>query len=478
MEGTDPPLVERLRALPFMAELPPEESEWLVENGRLKVYEAGAVVAPRGERLRHLFILLSGSLAVRVDRGTGLRRVMEWRVGDVTGMLPYSRMTASPGDVRAEEVTELLAIDVGRFPDMVHRCPLFTSGTVHSMLDRAREFRASDLHDEKMVSLGKLASGLAHELNNPSSAVVRSAKLLQEALTESDAATRALGERGVPPAALALLERVHAAAEDDVGVSGAGPVRTPPSALERADREDEISDWLDRHDCDESLAWPLMEMAVTAAELEEFARTLTGAELDAGLKWVTSRFTAGSLADEVWRSATRIHDLVTVVKKFTYMDNLAVTDVVDVGAGLRDTIAVMAARAGAAGVAITLAVEERLPRVEATGVELNQVWMALIDNALDVTSSEGGAVEVTARSELGRVVVQVADDGPGIAPDILTQIFDPFFTTKPPGQGIGMGLDIARRLVRQSLGEITVESRPGRTEFRVSLIPQEKSPLT
>ena len=164
-----------------------------------------------------------------------------------------------------------------------------------------------------------------------------------------------------------------------------------------------------------------------------------------------------------------VHDRdVNAVKSFTQMDSLTAPEAVDVETGLRDTVRVLAAKARAKGAAISLHVEPGLPRVYGVAGELNQVWLNLIDNALDVIPGSG-QIQVSARRELDRVVVRVSDDGPGIPPEIETRIFDAFFTTKPPGQGIGLGLEITRRLVRRYQGDIAVESRPGQTEFRVSL---------
>ncbi|MBE0594732.1 MAG: hypothetical protein IH616_20285, partial [Gemmatimonadales bacterium] len=216
-------------------------------------------------------------------------------------------------------------------------------------------------------------------------------------------------------------------------------------------------------------AAPLSETAVTIQELDSLAGVVSGETLEPALRWIATSCETHSLAIDIERAAGRIYELVAAVKKFTYMDNLAGGDSVDVESGLQDTIRIMTSKAKAKGATITLDVEADLPRVHATGGELNQIWLNLIDNALDAIP-ESGRVAVSARAELGRVVVRVVDDGPGIPPDDLPRIFDPFFTTKPPGQGTGLGLDIARRLLRLHHGDITVQSRPGQTEFRVSLL--------
>ena len=205
----DAQLVDRLAALQALAAIPRTELEWLVAHGRYESYDAGTVLAPQGQRIERLWIVLSGHVVVQVDRGAGPRRVIEWGAGEVCGMLPYSRMTGPPGHNYLEESGELVTVHEQHFPELIHRCPVFATHTVHLMLDRARRFNASDLHDEKMISLGKLAAGLAHELNNPASATVRASKLLRESLAESDAASRALGTAALAEEQIALIERAR-----------------------------------------------------------------------------------------------------------------------------------------------------------------------------------------------------------------------------------------------------------------------------
>ena len=174
------------------------------------------------------------------------------------------------------------------------------------------------------------------------------------------------------------------------------------------------------------------------------------------------------IAVEIERAASRIHDLVAAVKGFTRMDHATVPEAVEIGRGLTDTLAVLQSKARAKSVAVTVTVEPDLPLVQGYGGELNQVWLNLIDNALDAVAT-GGRVEIAATHNGGAVEVRVVDDGPGIPDDIRGRIFDPFFTTKQVGEGTGLGLDIVRRLVQRHDGSIEVDSRPGRTEFLVRL---------
>jgi signal transduction histidine kinase len=247
------------------------------------------------------------------------------------------------------------------------------------------------------------------------------------------------------------------------------------SPLERADREDQIADWLLMHGADTSAVAALAETTVTLDALDALAREIQGDELDAALDWVAAGCAVRTLASEIEKASSRIYDLVAAVKGFTHMDRAPVPEPVDLGRGLRDTLMVLGHKARDRAVSVSIDVPPDLPRVRAIGGELNQVWSNLIDNALDAVGP-AGRVSVTARREGRSVVVRVVDDGPGIPPEIRARIFDPFFTTKEPGRGTGMGLEIARRMVRGHGGDIEFDSSPGRTEFRVSLPVAEEVP--
>ncbi len=460
-------LAERLGALPTLSEVPAAELDWLARNGEYVRVGVGETIAVKGVRIELLWIILSGHMSVYRQTPAGRRRVMSWGPGEVTGRLPYSRMTVASADIPMEEPVEGLVVHEGRFPEMVIRCPTFVQHTVGLMVDRARRFKATELQAEKLVSLGRLSAGLAHELNNPASATVRGAARLRDGLADAERAARELFGAGVDEDTLALLEEARTACLEG---AGSGIL----SALEQADREAEIEEWLDEHDCDPGHAGPLSETSVTLDTLDGLAGALPGTTLDAALRWIAASCTTHSVAADIEGAARRIHDLVAAVKRFTYMDNLTAADTVEVGQGLKDTVTVLAAKARGKGASVKVDVADDLPLVRASGSELNQVWMNLIDNALDAIPESGG-VEVTARLEAGQVVVRVVDDGPGIPEDAADHIFDPFFSTKGPGQGTGLGLDIARRIVVQNRGGIDFESRPGRTEFRVTLTGVEEA---
>jgi signal transduction histidine kinase len=453
-------VLERLSAHRILGAVPQEQIAWVAAHSVFRELEPGVVLTSMHGQVEGLHVVLSGYLSIHVDRGAGRRKIMEWRGGDVTGLMPYSRLVAPPGDVIAEEPTEIVTVHRNDFPEMIRQCYELTAALVHVMLDRARHFTSSYLHDEKLVSLGKLAAGLAHELNNPASAIARSASALPESLMAAEAAARNIGAIGLNAANIAVAEKIRAAC-----------VAAPPAALsplEREDREESIARWLAGHQAGTALAEEFADMEVTIAMLDELAGYMDGKALDSALRWIASGCNVRRLASEIHEAASRIHDLVGAIKGFTEMDRVTVPECVHLEPGLASTLVVLRSKAKSKSVHLTFDVEKDLPPVKGFGGELNQVWANLLDNAIDA-AGEGGHVEVTARPVRNNVVVSVIDNGPGVPADIRDRIFDPFFSTKPAGHGMGLGLDIVRRLILRHNGVIELQSEPGRTEFRVTL---------
>ncbi len=462
-------LVDRLGQHRMLGTAPRDELAWLAAHGETHHYGVGDVVYRRGAPSEEMLVVLAGRVVQYVDAGSGPRKFMEWRGGDVTGLLPYSRMVSPPGDSIIEEAAEILSIRREDFPALINLCPTVTASLVHTMLDRARDFTSSHFQDEKTMSLGRLAAGMAHELNNPASAAARSATRLRDALTDAARASSALEHAPLTQAQRDRLDSLRHVA---------GDATTPRTALERADLEEGLTEWLEARAGDAECASVLAERGIRVEQLDDLAAGLSPQALAAAIRLIAAEYTVQSLASDIDRATTRIHDLVSAMKRFSNMDRATVTEAADIARGLADTVAVMSARAREKSLELRLEVSGDLPPVRGHAAELTQVWANLIDNALDAAGASGGIV-ITATHEHDDVVVRVIDDGPGIAAHLQARVFDPFYTTKPVGQGTGLGLDIARRIVRLHRGHITLESRPGRTEFRVALPalgPESSSP--
>jgi len=452
--------LQRLSEHRTVGAVPPQEIAWVAEHGVLRHFDSGSVLTSKDAQVEGLHIVLTGHLTIHVDGGTGRRKVMEWHGGDVTGLMPYSRLVAPPGNVIAEEPTEVVTVYRKDMPEMIRQCQQLTAILVHVMVDRARHFTSSYLHDEKLVSLGKLAAGLAHELNNPASAIVRSAGAISSSVTKADTASRALGSLGLTEECIAAVEKVRATCR-----TGVAPVLSP---LEQQDREDAVCRWLGKHGLDLKTAEALAETNVTFEMMEQLAASMDREAFNASLRWIAADSVIHRLTSEIQEAASRISHLVAAIKGFTEMDRSSFPEPVDIRQGLANTLTVLRAKAKGKSVGMSIDAEEALPAVNGFGGELNQVWANLIDNALDAVQA-GGRIELKANHERDVVVVRVIDNGPGIPAEIRDRIFDPFFTTKPVGEGTGLGLDIVRRLLQRHNAQIELDSIPGRTEFRVIL---------
>jgi len=454
-----PSIVQRLAALPALADIPREQLEWLVEHG--EVHRFGDGQALRGDSLSPfgLMILISGRFSVRVDQGGMEREVREVTAGRITGYLPYSRMTKPRGYLVADGPVEFLQIRQEDLKDMTRACYEFTAACVQEMLARVRVFKSEDKDQEKMAALGRLSAGLAHELNNPASAVARAAGDLNASGAELAAASRALGAAGLGAETRETLEDLEAAS------------RRPTdrlSPVERADLEDRLQEWLEVRGVDAALAFPLAESGVALPDLESAAAVLDDAQLPAVLRYVAADATFRGLTGRVSSSAARIHSLVAAVEKHTHMDRAPGVELIALEDHLSDTVALMSAKASVKGVALSLRVGPDLPRVPGSVADLNQVWMHLVDNAIEA-AAESVRISVDPDRGNGVVVVRVVDDGPGIPEADRERVFEPFFTTRDVGQGRGLGLDVVRTVVRSHKGVVELSSRPGRTEFRVTL---------
>jgi signal transduction histidine kinase len=452
-------VVDRLATFPLFADVPRDELEWLVARGDVREYAADTILLDVGAAIDEMFVVLAGCAALYMDKGGVWRRVTESGPGKVHGAVPYSRGRTSVGRIAIEDGATLFMFRRSHFNDLIRECPELTTALVHEMIDRARTGRAAELHDERLESLGRLASGLAHELNNPASAASSSALSLAGLLDDAERAARALAGARLSDDQLDVLDAVRTAC--------AAPA-PPLAALELADREDAFAEWLARQGIGFMGVDALAASAVDIGDLDRLAAVIPPPALDAAIRSIASGSAARTVAQQVAAATRRIHDLVGAVKRFTFMDRESVPSEIDVAQGLADTLVMLENKSRTNSVAVRLEVEPDLPRVYGFGSEINQVWEKLVDNAIDA-AGRGGHVTVAAISRGDSVVVRVTDDGAGIPEEHRARLFDPFFTTKPVGHGTGLGLDLARRVVQFHHGDLDFTSEPGRTVFRVQL---------
>jgi signal transduction histidine kinase len=451
-------LAEELRRLPEFADLPPEGLEWLASQMTPLELAPGEIGVRAGEPADRMIVLLEGEMRGQPTNPEIPAYVM--RAPAVTGMLPYSRMTHFPADTRAVVRTRAAVLPIGRFPEMLERLPLLGPRLVGVLTDRVRLTTQRQLQTEKLAALGKMSAGLAHELNNPAAAAKRAAGNLREGFHTFREAAARLNAHELSLEQRAAIPRL----ESELASRTAAPL----DSLARSDCEEQVAADLERHGVDR--AWELAPILVGAgcdvSWLDSIARQFPGDLLPDLLARVAASLTIGSLLQEIEHSTTRITELVRAVKEYTYMDQSPEQEV-DIHHGLENTLIMLRFRLKH-GIEVKLDFDRALPRICARGSELNQVWTNLIDNAVDAMNGKG-QLRIRTGRELDQVLVEIADNGPGIPPELLDHIFEPFFTTKGVGNGTGLGLETVRRIVREHAGEITVESAPGATSFQVRL---------
>jgi signal transduction histidine kinase len=451
-------LAEELRTVPEFADLPADGLEWLASQMTAIELQPGEVAVQAGEPANRMVVLLEGE--IRSQFSTPEMPAWFVRAPGVTGMLPYSRMKTFPATTRAVVHTRAAYLPVDRFSEMLERLPMLQQRLVGVLTDRVRRVAQMQVQTEKLAALGKLSAGLAHELNNPAAAAQRTVGTLREAFQTFREAAARLNSHELSAAQRAAIP----ALEKELAQRAAAPL----DSLDRSDCEDRVTAGLERHGVER--AWELAPILVNAGcdvkWLDVIAEQFPKEALTDLLARIAGSVVIGGLMDEIEHSTTRITELVRAIKEYTYMDQAPVQEV-DIHHALENTLIILRYRLKH-GVEVKLDFDRSLPRVCAHGSELNQVWTNLIDNAIDAMNGKGELRIRTAR-ELERVLVEIADNGPGIPSEIRDHIFEPFFTTKGVGNGTGLGLDTARRIVGEHGGEISVESVPGSTRFQVRL---------
>ena len=458
----DRPTADELARFPLFADDDRAALEWLAGHFEIRCYEAGDVLIQEGAPATEFFVVLEGEIHFRLV-GDPYGSVFVRVAGQPSGVLPFSRMKVARGRATAVRPSRIVVMPATELRELVYRAPNLAQKLVAEMTDRTRETTRMVERTEKMLALGKLSAGLAHELNNPASAVVRSAATLRETLMRRRRDAILMRGEVIPPEGQAIMASLGESINECA-------TSHDKDALERADQASDLADWLEHLGAASELAGDLTEAGITAEQLAPLTKLISTETFSRGLRILVCDYQILCLTHEIEEASRRISDLVQAVKSYSYMDQTPMSEV-DVEQGLDVTLRMFQHQLKH-GIQVEREFDGHLPKVPANGSELNQIWTNLIDNSIAamaaVPSGEKVLVVRTAR-EPEFVLVEIVDNGPGIPAEIQGRIFDPFFTTKPVGEGTGLGLDIVQRIVRAHQGLIRLESRQGRTVFQVRL---------
>ena len=448
-----------LLRIPTFEGLPDDQLDWFISQSQEIMLKAGDMYLRQGGPADSMVVVLEGELQVRGELG-GETVVLPLSAGDVTGVLPFSRMKKAVMNGRAITDSRILKFPAAQFPELMQKMPELTQRLVGVMSDRIREVTRLEQQRDRLVALGKLSAGLAHELNNPASAAKRATSLLRDALKRIKDAVQQLGKHELTAAQKSEIEKLEA--------SFLQPNETPLDTLAISDLEDQIDSLLRSHGQNDlwQLAADLARRGVKPEALESLFATLDADVARAALVRIAASVEIANLLIEIESSTSRISDLVRAVKEYTYMDQTQAQNV-DIVKGLENTLTILNHKLKR-GVTVHREYEKIPLLVNSFGSELNQVWTNIIDNAIDAMGGKGELRIRTYRDD-NCVVVEIGDNGPGISPEIQGHIFEPFFTTKGVGEGTGLGLDTVQRIVKKHRGTIQVTSKPGNTCFKVFL---------
>ncbi len=448
-----------LLRVPVFADLPEDQIAWFLSQCQEQILKAGDTYIRQGDPAENMFVILEGDFQARGEIN-GETFAFPVKSGDVTGVLPFSRMKKTPVTGRAVSNGRLLRFPSAQFPQLVQTMPELATRLVGLMSDRIRETTRIEQQRDRLASLGKLSAGLAHELNNPASAAKRATSQLRDILKKIRDASLELGRRDLTSVQKLEIEKLEASfTQQDV---------VPPDALTISDLEDQIDSLLRSHGQNDlwQLAADLARKNIKPEMLESLFANLDADTARAALVRIAASVEVASLLHEIESSTSRISDLVGAIKEYTHMDQAPVQNV-DIVKSLETTLTILNHKLKQ-GVAVQRDYQRIPLLVNSFGSELNQIWTNIIDNAIDAMRGKGELRVRTYRDDTC-VVVEIGDNGPGISPEVRPHIFEPFFTTKGVGEGTGLGLDTVQRIVKKHRGNIEVSSKPGDTRFQVWL---------
>lgn len=454
-----PELLSTLQSFETFKGISPEALSWMIGRADYIFYGAGENLFEPGQAVNHTQIIVKGRYVVRFEQQGETRELGVWEAGYITGVLPFSRMKEARSTGQALEPTYTLELHKKHFIEMANVSYELTQALVAVMSDRVRDFTTLQFQAEKLMALGKLSAGLAHELNNPASAMVRNAEELYKKIHASPEKFKSI-----------VTMRITAEQTDQVNAILFSRIRMAKGRdlplMEREERMDDIIGWLEDHGIEEGedIAETFADFGMTVDDLARIHGIVGDGATGPIMWWLESTLSLETLVEEIREASNRISKLVKSIKDYSHMDRGVAMEPVDIHEGLRSTLVMLKHKFKSKNIGLVKNFSPELPKVNGFAGELNQVWTNLIVNAIDAMGQDG-TLAIDTFPEREYVRVDITDNGSGIPDEIQTRIFEPFFTTKAMGEGTGMGLDIVRKIMSRHKAEIEVESRPGKTTF-------------
>ncbi|MEO8416625.1 MAG: ATP-binding protein [Ginsengibacter sp.] len=452
---------EWLQTIDTLKEVPAGQLQWWIDNSRVYELEEQDYLFRTGEPANGTHVILDGRIHMFLNQSNGTRTIGFSEAKDITGYLPFSRGLVSTVNGQVVEKLTVMTYPIERMKELINGHFELTQALVHIMTSRVRNFTALQQQNEKMMALGKLSAGLAHELNNPAAAIVRGSVSLRKHLQLSPETFKKVMEIKVTPGD---VDKVNNKMFQVLGRKDL-PVLT---LMQKTAMEEKFADCLENLSVENSqeISENFVEYGFTCDDMDEFAGIISRQYLSPILNWINNNLVTEKMVDDIQESSQRIEKLVNSIKNFTHMDRGADKVFTDIHSGIKNTLTMLEYKFKRGNVTLQENYDLKLPPVKAFVGELNQVWTNLIDNALDAMEvNKNGILQIQTSREKDNVIISISDNGPGIPKEIKDSIFDPFFTTKEIGKGTGLGLDVVNRIVEQHNGRIQVNSVPGKTSF-------------
>jgi len=454
---------KQLQQFEALTSVPQNQLEWLEQHSKVVTYANQEFIAVEGTKISGPHFILEGRVYIYMKQGNANREITIFGEGNIFGYLPYSRGINSSVHAQAVSTVKLLSFNTDDIRTMMHDHFELTQALVHIMNNRVRDFTTMQQQNDKMAALGKLAAGLAHELNNPAAALVSdSLSLRQHLLLEPDTFKKLAG--------LSLNASQLDSVNTEIRNIIAATDKLSLSLKEKTKKEEAIADWLAERGIDnyEEMSEVFTDFNFSFENLETLGKLLPQNALSPVFNWVYNILTTEKIIQDIQVSSGRISELIKSVKIYTHMDRGAEKILTNIHDGIQNTLSILGHKIRKGNIELEQNYNDTLPNIMAYTGELNQVWTNLIDNALDsMEINRKGKISINTEQDREFIKVTITDDGPGIPESIRQNIFDPFFTTKEVGKGTGMGLETVQRIILKHNGSVKVESQPGNTTFTV-----------